>query len=537
MPATSSSSSSKVPDVADIQAHLRQVAMKFNLPTDAEADVRIRKEIYLGNLPEGVTAEQLKDFVNQVMAAGQLVTAADGEGPAVEEVRMAPAPARFAFAVFRSPELATRSLSLSGVEVGTFRLKLGRPKAYVERYGDDSQGGLAAGAGVGVAPAGGANPLMAGLAGQGQGAGVAGGPQALGGLVQAGMGANAAAAAMAGGLQGVPAPGGAGAAGAQGGSGIPAGAGAVEGAGAGAGAGGWQKTVATPLGLGGPASDGSSSMYVTLLPDFLGAPDVQDLAASFGAAVGAEGVEGEKATQLLEAEAGFAADARAKEAAAEGQAGACARGAIVRMSDPGTARLAAESLHGLEVGPCLLAVRQMTKKEAGEEEKPRSLVVFLNVATADEATDQQALAEAADDVRQEAVSFGAVRRVGTAPRQLSVADVLERSKAHGCGAGSEARVAAEAAVGNGMPCLPVVCQFEDAQAAERGAARLAGRRFDGRLVVAIVCRTDVWERLETVEQQPLPDDDELPANGGAPQAPSAPAAAPAASAALDDELD
>jgi len=147
------------------------VAQALNLPTDVEAEERIKKEIYLGNLPEGVTADQLKDFVNQVMVAGQLVTAADGEGPAALEVRMAPPPARFAFAVFRTTELATRSLRLNGVEVGSFRLKLGRPKAFVERFGDDSAtAGMVPAAGVsslGPSAGGGANPLLAGLAGAG----------------------------------------------------------------------------------------------------------------------------------------------------------------------------------------------------------------------------------------------------------------------------------------------------------------------------------------------------------------------------------
>lgn len=164
----------------------------------------------------------------------------------------------------------------------------------------------------------------------------------------------------------------------------------------------------------------------------------------------------------------------------------------------------------------------------GEQESRRSLVVFLNVATADEASDGQALAEAADDVRIEASTFGVVRRAGTAPQPMSVADVLGRCQAHGCGAGSAPLAAAEAAVGAGMPCLPVVCHFEETGAAERGAARLAGRKFDGRRVVAVLCRTDVWERLQTVEQQPLDDDEEDDAEGDRQDAPPSESSLPSA---------
>jgi len=145
----------------------------------------------------------------------------------------------------------------------------------------------------------------------------------------------------------------AGAAGAHGGSGSGPGSGSVSGL-----AGGWEQLVATPLGLGGPASDPSASIYVTVVPSFLDPSDVQELAGQFGGTSGSETRTGEDALRLLEAVPAFAADARAKSATAGGEEqGPTGQGVVVRMSDAGVAQLTAESLHGLEVPPCSLAVR------------------------------------------------------------------------------------------------------------------------------------------------------------------------------------
>ena len=88
---------------------------------------KTQREIYVGNLPPGVSIPQLTDFVNYALRqlgvnpaapVGSVVSAwVSGDG-------------HFAFIELRSIEEANITLAyLSGVQVGAFALKAGRPKA------------------------------------------------------------------------------------------------------------------------------------------------------------------------------------------------------------------------------------------------------------------------------------------------------------------------------------------------------------------------------------------------------------------------
>lgn len=95
-------------------------------PLSAAADTKAMRELYVGNLPAGITSPQLVQFLNQVAQAvkvnslpGEPVLGATMGGGGL-----------FAFVEFRTAEEAANGLRLNGVELLGCQLKVGRPKGY-----------------------------------------------------------------------------------------------------------------------------------------------------------------------------------------------------------------------------------------------------------------------------------------------------------------------------------------------------------------------------------------------------------------------
>jgi len=103
-------------------------------PLALAADTKAMRELYVGNLPAGITAPQLVQFLNQVAQAvkvnslpGEPVLGATMGGGGL-----------FAFVEFRTAEEAANGRRLNGVELLGCQLKVGRPKGYA---GPESAGG------------------------------------------------------------------------------------------------------------------------------------------------------------------------------------------------------------------------------------------------------------------------------------------------------------------------------------------------------------------------------------------------------------
>jgi RNA recognition motif-containing protein len=85
------------------------------------------REIYVGNLPPGITIPQLADFLNASMK--QLGVANDQNS--VVSIWLS-TDTRYGFVEMRTvEETATALNSLDGVQIGIYTLKVGRPKGYV----------------------------------------------------------------------------------------------------------------------------------------------------------------------------------------------------------------------------------------------------------------------------------------------------------------------------------------------------------------------------------------------------------------------
>merc|ERR1719277_1760464 len=100
--------------------------MQASSPLAVAADTKAMRELYVGNLPAGITAPQLVQFLNQVSQAvkvnslpGEPVLGATMGGGGL-----------FAFVEFRTAEEAANGLRLNGVELLGCQLKVGRPKGY-----------------------------------------------------------------------------------------------------------------------------------------------------------------------------------------------------------------------------------------------------------------------------------------------------------------------------------------------------------------------------------------------------------------------
>lgn len=96
-------------------------------PMALAADTKAQRELYLGNLPAGITGQQLMQFLNQVATA---VKVNSMPGEPVVGCTMGGSGANFAFVEFRTSEEAANGLRLNGVELLGCQLKVGRPKGY-----------------------------------------------------------------------------------------------------------------------------------------------------------------------------------------------------------------------------------------------------------------------------------------------------------------------------------------------------------------------------------------------------------------------
>merc|ERR550514_652387 len=100
-------------------------------PLSLAADTKAMRELYVGNLPAGITSAQLVQFLNQV---GQAVKVNSLPGEPVLSATLGGG-GLFAFVEFRTAEEAANGLRLNGVELLGTQLKIGRPKGYTEGQG------------------------------------------------------------------------------------------------------------------------------------------------------------------------------------------------------------------------------------------------------------------------------------------------------------------------------------------------------------------------------------------------------------------
>jgi len=155
------------------------------------ATTKPHRELYVGNLPPGITVPQLAEFVNT--AFKQLGLAKDPAQNTVVTAWVSP-DGHFAFVELRTVEETTAALTyLNGIQVGAFNLRIGRPKGY---NGSAAVSSVAVPMqGVAASIPGGYNPLlsaMSSLGGLGVGLG-AGNPlmQGLNSSLGVGAGADA----------------------------------------------------------------------------------------------------------------------------------------------------------------------------------------------------------------------------------------------------------------------------------------------------------------------------------------------------------
>jgi splicing factor U2AF subunit len=97
-------------------------------PLTLAQDTKAMRELYVGNLPAGITSAQLCQFMNQV---AQAVKVNSLPGEPILSATMGGG-GLFAFVEFRTAEEAANGLRLNGVELLGSQLKIGRPKGYTE---------------------------------------------------------------------------------------------------------------------------------------------------------------------------------------------------------------------------------------------------------------------------------------------------------------------------------------------------------------------------------------------------------------------
>ena len=84
------------------------------------------RELYVGNLPPGVQAPQLSEFLG---AAIQQLKLNITPGNPILNTWLSP-DTHYAFCEFRTIEECNNALNLNGITVGNVQLKIGRPKNY-----------------------------------------------------------------------------------------------------------------------------------------------------------------------------------------------------------------------------------------------------------------------------------------------------------------------------------------------------------------------------------------------------------------------
>merc|ERR1719356_1384633 len=123
---------------AALQGGLAGAGLSAISPLSLAGDNKAMRELYVGNLPAGITAPQLVQFLNQVSQAvkvnslpGEPVLGATMGGGGL-----------FAFVEFRTAEEAANGLRLNGVELLGCQLKVGRPKGYAGPESAGAAGGF-----------------------------------------------------------------------------------------------------------------------------------------------------------------------------------------------------------------------------------------------------------------------------------------------------------------------------------------------------------------------------------------------------------
>jgi len=132
------------------------------------AATKAQRELYVGNLPPGITVPQLAEFLNT--AFKQLNLCKDPTQNTVITAWVS-TESHYAFVELRTIDEATAALTyLNGIQVGNFNLKFGRPKGYtggvsslavpMQSFNNPVLTSAALGSAVGL---GAQNPLLAGL--------------------------------------------------------------------------------------------------------------------------------------------------------------------------------------------------------------------------------------------------------------------------------------------------------------------------------------------------------------------------------------
>ena len=125
---------------------------------------KIKRELYIGNLPEGIQPPQVKEFFNSAMLA---MNSAGGYGDPVRSVRFESSQ-RFCFVEFRSADDASAATALDGISLYGNPLKVGRPRAYMQLTAAMAASAPSSEASTAAAPAGAAATVaaLASLAGR-----------------------------------------------------------------------------------------------------------------------------------------------------------------------------------------------------------------------------------------------------------------------------------------------------------------------------------------------------------------------------------
>lgn len=441
--------------VQALQASVGGPVAVFGAPAQPLANKLVR-ELYVGGLPTGagITSNHLKEFFNLVM--GQMGLSKSPGNP-VMAVRMAEG-GNFAFMELRTPEECDAAVSLDGIPFLGTPLRVGRPKAYVQQFGNlpatvvvssglvSTAATLPPGASVGLAALGG-GPLGVGIAPP-PSLGVGGlGIASLTGVAPT-VGGGAAAAASAG----AAAPG--------------AATGPAAGATAGAGA--------PPPAA--PAQDMTPTdvILVSNLPSFMGAPELEQMMAPFGPIA--------KCVMITDPSGGASA----------GQA-------LVAYTNAALIDGVLAGLNGLPVGDTPLklsrAPAHLVASALGASFCPPGCPAALAAAAAAAAPTPTRVLELSNIVVVQDVSSSSAEELSE----------IREEVAEECGkAGRVVNVfippltVAQRAAGQEQTSVPVYVLMESVAAAQACATMLKGRKFDRRTVgVAYVTEARLRELEES----------------------------------------
>lgn len=127
----SSAAMAAVQAVAALNAQVTSVSGPFGVAGEGGAVTKPHREVYIGNLPPGVTVSQLADFLNAALK--QLGVAKEG-GSVVS--CWVSGDGHYGFAEVRTVDECNAALAyLNGVQIGINLIKVGRPKGYLGQVG------------------------------------------------------------------------------------------------------------------------------------------------------------------------------------------------------------------------------------------------------------------------------------------------------------------------------------------------------------------------------------------------------------------